>query len=83
MNIINNEKNNLEYRIDDIEDEKNERNKYYNNLFKESNIIQNEERKLISKWVLPHYNLKFELIYSGTRDLFFILNVIKKGLLYL
>ena len=65
---IKNEINYLELRINDREKEKYERNKYYNNLFKESKIINEEERKLISKWVLPYYNLKFELLYSGSRD---------------
>ena len=68
VNQINNEKANLEYRVDIIEEEKEERNKYYNNLFQESTIIQKEERDLISKWILPGYNLKYELLYIGTRD---------------
>ena len=42
--------------------------KNINNLFTESKVIKKEERKLISKWILPHYNLKFELLYSGSRD---------------
>ena len=65
---INYEKANLEYRVDIIEEEKEERNKYYNTLFQESSIIKKEERDLISKWILPHINLKFELLYVGSRD---------------
>ena len=57
---INNEKDYLENRIYYIENEKKERNKYYNNLFTESKVIKEEERKLISKWILPYYNLKFK-----------------------
>jgi hypothetical protein len=68
INKINNEKTNLEHRVDIIEKEKEERNKYYNSLFKESSIIKKEEHDLISKWILPHYNLKFELLYRGSRD---------------
>ena len=47
-----NENNYLENKIIDIENEKNERNKYYRNLFTDSNIIKEDERKLISKWIL-------------------------------
>ncbi len=65
---INTEKNNLESRIDYIENEKDERNKYFNTLFSDSKIIQKEERKLISNYILPHYNLKYELLYSATKD---------------
>ena len=65
---LGNENNYLENKIIDIENEKNERNKYYRNLFTDSNIIKEDERKLISKWILPHYKLKFELLYRGTRD---------------
>ena len=68
VNKINNEKLNLEYRVDSMEEEKEERNKYYINLFQESSIIKKEERDLISNWIFPHYNLKFELLYRGTRD---------------
>ena len=68
IDIIDAEKDNLKNRIDEIENEKNERNKYYNNLFTESNVIKVEERKIISKWILPHYNLKFELLFSGSID---------------
>jgi len=65
---LNYENYKLENRIDDIENEKSQRNIYYKDLFKESSIIKEEERKLISNWILPHYNLKFELLYSGKRD---------------
>jgi len=68
IEIINDERDDLKERIDQIENEKNERNKYYKNLFTESKVIKKEERKLISKWILPHYNLKFELLFSGSRD---------------
>ena len=68
IEIINDEKDDLKKRIDEIENEKNERNKYYKNLFSESKVIKKEERKLISKWILPYYNLKFELLFSGSRD---------------
>ena len=68
MNNLNSENYILENRIGDIEYEKSQRNIYYQDLFKESSIIKKEERKLISNWVLPHYNLKFELLYSGKRD---------------
>ena len=65
---MSNENNYLDSKITDIEDEKNERNKYYQNLFTDSKIIKEDERKLISKWILPHYNLKFELLYRAARD---------------
>ena len=68
VNKINNEKANLEHRIDIIEKEKEERNTYYNSLFQKSTIIKKEERDLISKWILPYYNLNFELLYLGSRD---------------
>jgi hypothetical protein len=68
INKLSNENNYLDSKITDIEDEKNERNKYYKNLFTDSKIIKEDERKLISKWILPHYNLKFELLYRASRD---------------
>jgi hypothetical protein len=54
--------------VNEIENEKEERNIYYNKLFLESDIIEKDERKLISKWISPYYNLKFELLYKGSRD---------------
>ena len=68
INELKNNNNYLENKENEIKNEKEERNKYYNNLFLESNIIKKDERKLISKWILPHYNLKFELLYKGSRD---------------
>ena len=68
MSNLNYENYKLENRIDDIENEKSQRNIYYKDLFKGSSIIKEEERKLISNWILPHYNLKFELLYNGKRD---------------
>ena len=65
---LSNESNYLESKITDIENEKKERNKYYQNLFTDSKIIKENKRKLISKWILPHYNLKFELLYRASRD---------------
>jgi len=68
LSNLNYENYKLENRIDGIENEKSRKNIYYKDLFKESNVIKEEERKLISNWVLPHYNLKFELLFSGKRD---------------
>ena len=58
----------LKHRLDDIESEKNRKNKYYYNLFQGTKILTNDEKKAISKWIKPYHNLKFQLLYQGTRD---------------
>ena len=54
IKIINNDNNYLENKVYEIENEKEERNIYYNKLFLESDIIEKDERKLISKWISPY-----------------------------
>ena len=62
------ENSNLKYRLDCMETEKNNKNKYYYNLFKGTKILTNDEKKAISKWIKPYHNLKFQLLYQATRD---------------
>ena len=71
LSSINNLKNsyeNLNSRLDSIESEKYNKNKYYYNLFKGSTILTNDDKKIISKFIKPYYNLKFELIYKATSN---------------
>jgi hypothetical protein len=65
---LRNEHDNLYDRFEAMEEMKTEMNKYYNNLFTQSNIIKLEERKLISLWILPYHNLKFNLLYRASTD---------------
>ena len=51
-----------------METEKNNKNKYYYNLFQGTKILTNDEKKAIAKWIKPYHNLKFQLLYQATRD---------------
>ena len=58
----------LKSRLDCMESEKFSKNKYYYNLFKGSNILTDDDKKIISKFIKPYYNLKFELLYKASNN---------------
>ena len=60
--------NELKSRLDCIESKKVSKNKYYYNLFKESTILTDDDKKIISKFIKPYYNLKFELLYKASNN---------------
>ena len=68
MNSLQKENAALKTKIESIESEKNNKNKYYYNLFQGTKILKNDEKKAIAKWIKPYHNLKFRLLYQATRD---------------
>ena len=68
INNLKNENDGLKKQLDSIESEKNQKNKYYYNLFQGSKILTNDEKKTIAKMIKPYHNLKFRLLYQGSRD---------------
>lgn len=60
------ENENLKYRLNCIESEKYNKNIHYYNLFQGTTILDNNDKKIISKWIKPYYNLKFQLLYKAS-----------------
>ena len=58
----------IKNKLNSTEEKKEEEENKINNLFKESTLLSNEQKKLIDDWILKDTKKEFTLIYKASRD---------------